>query len=377
MTQLTETIIDIADCHTTLYYLSGAQPPAVAPLPFGTRDEYIALHQNLASPIPIGYADVRPGHTGVVLDKLWPAYEDEQYWHRYLGATPFNSYPKSAWKDMLPIKARLTTRVEFVNDGEFSFTVRPIPRVILYPFGWSACVSLRLTGEHTLDELSAFMQHLFAKKVFRRVPPHAAPEKPPAAARSLREFFGDVAEGVRVDAFGADETNDGALYDDVVSVVTVLAKHGGNSPSPGALNEGDENTLRRIAKPVGALSKDPFAEHHYVRSDDELGYVVAEGHGRFIWMDSLLRPTAHNRQHLRCHHNNTFLALVQSLHLYRLLHAASKEEPVSPALSAVLKRAAERLKSREHFLNIGLVFFLKLPVVQEAIERVLPTPKKP
>ena len=72
MTTLTDTRINIADRHTTLYHLRDPQPPA-KPLPLGDPANVEKFYPELDGK-PTEYAKASGGQPGVILDKLFPAY---------------------------------------------------------------------------------------------------------------------------------------------------------------------------------------------------------------------------------------------------------------------------------------------------------------
>jgi hypothetical protein len=328
---------------------------------------YRDLYKSISPPASKRCADLRPDQTATILDKLSPAFRDNKYWHRYMATRNYRSYAGAAWGNMVPVAATLKARVEFVPVGVLPFKVSPVPRVLIYPFGWTTWLSLRLQGEYGLPDLAAFMQHLFDDhaKPFQIVPP--PPGQPPVTL-SLRGLFDFVAQGVRSDAFGGDETDTDSQ--DMVTVVTVLAKHDG-SLSLGALDDAEQKLLRRIVSPEGPPPSSPFAEHVYrVAPGSEVEYVIAEKYGRFVWLNELLRSVDRNRQKLRCHHNNTVLSLVQALHLRELIDEGVKgKKPLPETLKAMLEGAKDRL-SDPPYRNASLVLFLEDESVKEAIEKV-------
>lgn len=363
MVKLTDTMVDLADCHTTLYYL-GAKAPDGAPLPLHAEGVYRDLYKSISPPASKRCADLRPDHSSAVLDKLSPAYRDNKYWHRYMATRNYGSYAAAAWRNLVPFAATLKARVEFAPDPAFAFKVSPVPRVLVYPFGWTTWLSLRLVGEYGLPDLAAFMERLFDDhaKPFRVVAPGQAP-----APLSLRGFFDLVAQGVRGDAFGGDDTDTDSQ--DFVTVVTVLAKHGG-SLSLGALDDEAQKLLRRIVSPDGPPPSSPFDEHVYrVVPESEVEYVVAEKYGRFIWLNELLRSEDRNRQKLHCHHNNTLTSLVQALHLRELIDEGVKRKPLPETLKAVLESAKDRL-TEPRYRNASLVLFLGDESVKESVDKI-------
>jgi len=330
MPTLTETVIDIADRHTTLYYL-GAQPRA-GPLPFHAEDAYCALHHRAAGR-SIEYKDAAPGRTPTLLGRLTPGYRNNKYWRRYVGMAA-TAFPDEAWQHLLPIDARLTRRIVHVPDPRFSFRVSPSPCVRLYPFGWSTWVSLRLLGAHSISDLVTFLELLFTDGALRYE------GGPPTL--SVDELFADVARSVRVDAFGGDETHDHDTTE-IAVVTTVMAKHGG-SPALGALGTDEQLELQRIAKPYGPWPSHPFAQRvHSLPGSSDLEYMVYDKHGRFLWVEHLLEPINPNYVYLRCYHNNSFVSLIHAWHLHALLDAVIKQDPRAPVIFDMAKSALHLL----------------------------------
>jgi hypothetical protein len=378
MTTLTETIIDLADCHTTLYYL-GAKPPQVAALPLGTAESYCGLYKTVAAPARVTYSDVSGGNPGRLLMKLSPVYRDNNYWEWYLGSRELDIYHEYAWDNIIPIEASIATRIEFIADARFNFNVSPIPRVLLYPFGWSACLSLRLTGAHTPEELSAFVQHVFTAKAFHLEPDPAPPGQPPSA-HSLRDLFDHVAQGVRNDAFGGNKKDNDSQQ--IIAVTTVLGKHGGGL-ALGGLSVPMQEQILRLVKPEGPAPKEPFLKYIFRRSEDEdEEYVVHNDQKRFIWLKHLLKAEDRNYDHLRCYHNNTFRSLVQARHFFELLGMAGKQKSMSDPLQELVQTAINNLEiTKENdelvwpgiYQNASLREFLQDPAIAKAIKKV----KKP
>lgn len=371
MIKLTETIIDIADCHTTLYYL-GMKLPQVAPLPLGTAQDYQGLYEKVAAPNRVTYNDVS-GTPGSMLVKLSPCYRKNHYWSWYLGSRQHDLYHEIAWNNIIPVEVSLATRIEFITDARFNFKVSPVPRVLLYPFGWSAWLSLRLTDAHTVEELSLFLQHVFTAKAFR-IATNSAPSNQPPPAYSLLDLFDLIAQGVRSDSFGGNKTKD---FDsqEMIAVTTVLAKHGG-SLSLGALSDAMQQQILRIVKPDGPVPKGKFLDHVFRRSDDELDeYVVMDSYKRFIWLEHLLVSQNRNYEHLRCYHNNTFHSLVQARQLLELLVMAGKQSSLSDPLRELVEVAASNLDISggnwpTNYRNASLKQLLQDPAINNAIKKL-------
>jgi hypothetical protein len=360
--KLTETQVELADCHTTLYYL-GAKAPAPASLPLSTKQDYTDLYQKIAGPQPTPYADVS-GRPGVMLAKLTSMFHKNDYWKSFFANEKVLTYPGLAWDFLAPILCSLKIRINFIPDPRFKFRVSPLPKVILYPFGWSTSLSLRLLGEHTLRDLAEFNQYLFSGKAFR-----LDPVLPPPAQSdfSAPQFFDYVADGVRTDVFDPLNTKDFSPNEAVV-VTTVLAKHGAKAKIE-ALGTDEREILLRIVKPDGPLPQDSFSSHVYDLPYEKTPpkYMVFDNYGRFIWMEERLEATDRNYQHLLCYKNNTFNSLVHARHLYQLLSEAAQLPKLSKPLSRLTAAAVRGLTSpSEHYENASLRAFLLEPTVANA-----------
>ena len=342
---LTETVIDIADRHTTLYY-QGAKPPA-GPLPFHAEDAYCALHEAIGRGIE--YQDAASGRPPTLLGRLKRGYSDNRYWLRYVGKPEF-AFPSEAWRYLLPIDASLTRRIVHVPDPHFAIRVSPKPTVRLYPFGWSTWISLRLLGDHSVSDLAAFLERLFNDGALQYE------NGPPIP--SVRKLFDDVAEGVRADAFGSEETHD-SVTPDIVVVATVMAKHGG-SLALGGLSMDERAQLRRIAQPYGPPPGGPFEQRvrRLPPGNSDLEYLVHVKHGRFLWVDHLLDPIKSEYVDLRCYHNNSFVSLIHAWHLHALLDAVTQQAPLSP-VAFNMAQAALRLLGAPGYRCASLMRYLE------------------
>ena len=359
MTTLTETMVDVADCRTTLYYLS-KNPPAPAPLPLGTRDGYEELHLSVRGDGKTGYVDLT-GTAGTIVDRVLHVYRKKsKYWTRFAGDDDFPTYNVKPWDRVLPLEVSLQSRVEVVNNGSFKFKVSPLPTTLIYPFGWSTWLSLRLTSAHTFSDLSQFVQYIFNAKAFR---------VDGGPALSLREYFSTISAGVRADVFGDKHTND-TSSPQFVLVTTVIAKHGG-SPILKLLTPQQQLEMLRIVKPEGPPPKKDFNSYVYPASaKDPLQFVIMNDLSRLIWLENLLTSVGINRVWLGCHHDNTMRSLIHALQLHRLISVSSgnKQDLSAPLLE--LLQAAKGQLSSPGYKNLSLRVFLESPEVKASIEKV-------
>lgn len=343
MTTLTESIIELADRHTVLYHLNTGSGGAA--LPLSSEDEYADLYGHLAaSPGGSDCAELNAAKSAVLLRRLRVAYRYNRYWNRYLGGAPdLSVLPELAWPAFLPIEASVGLWMDVRVDPAAGFRVSPIPRVLIYPFGWSAWISLRVTGAHSLEDLSSLVQSLSSQPSF------VVGED--ARRMSLNGVFRKISEGVQSDAFIGRKTRPKDAQE-LISVVTVLAKHGG-SPSAGALSEEDRERMGRIVQPTGAPKR--LKDERIYRFDGStLDYLVIDDYGRFLWLERLLAPVGKNRQKLQCYHKNTFRSLVHGLHLQALLDEAVLERKVSDTLRDLAEAALGQLEA-PRYRNATLV----------------------
>lgn len=360
MSTFTQTVIDLADRHTSLYYLGGR-----GPLPLGCEEDYGALHTRLgqlkrASWSQLGLTAV----SGGLLGKLAPLPTDNKYWRRVMRTGSVEMFADRAWSVFAPVVADLTRRVT-LEATEWQDLVSPVPRVILYPFGWSTWLSLRINGPHSLSEVASLLEKVCGEKVLTL-------DGEPGPT-NLERFFETVSKAVRAEAFAGTRTRD---RDDqeVAIVTTVLAKYGG-SPALDDLDQEGRRALERIVRPYGPPSKRPVTERVYrLETTDELEYLVYDDLGRFQWVEHLLSPTGRNHQRLRCYHNNTFFSLVQAWHLQGLVDFALGVKSSAAAARELALQAAAYLEDPP-YRSASLLEFLALPEVKKSLARASPPTK--
>lgn len=350
--KLTEAMVEIGDCRTTLYYFSKAfEDPS---MPFTNAADYNELHWNIWSGLE-ELTDVRAGGSVVALKNISAAYHANKYWFRATGLDDIANFPGNAWENILPLECTLKERIEIDPNG-FKFKISPIPRVLLYPFGWTTRLSIRITRDHTLEQLSRFVQYLVNQPCIRIKQPAAA-----APAMHLKEFFSHISAGVRADIFEGDKSDRGS-QDSPIIVTTVIAKSG-TSPT-GEPNDEERKLMLRIVTPEDDLPTSPFSDHVYLRDPDEtLQFVVSNNHGRFIWIEKLLENQGQKRAKLLCHHNNSFQSLVHAVHLVELIGSAvqrrkkSRTELPDPLMELVVE--AETQLSEPRYRNASQRVFLQ------------------
>jgi hypothetical protein len=371
------TMVDLADCRTTLYYLS--QSPNDPALPFATAEVYSNLHSTLWE-TPRKFSDLRPGYSPAILKMVSPAYRENKYWRKATGLDDLPNYWMSAWKSILPLECTLKDRIAFVG-GHFNFKVSPLPRVLLYPFGWSTKLSFRLSGDHTLEDLSRFVQYAVNQKCIS-IQSTTGTDSDPI---SLSKYFSRVATGIRADAFGDNKTSDKGPQG-LIIVTTVVEKYGFGPTSPPD-DDHEKNLMLRIVSPEGPLPSGTWDTFVYQRNpDDSLEFLLFKDRGRFIWNENLLDKKGESwegqhRAWLHCHHNNSILSLVHALHLHELIIAVDGELKFKKSLPEPVLQlvdAAYRQLSSPGYKNASLRAFLDGKDVQGSIKTAVDlTSKKP
>jgi hypothetical protein len=348
MPVLTETIIDCADRHTIFAHF--AETAAASPASSLTSGEsYVRLHERLLAREVADTWGFR---------RLRPAYEDNKFWHRALASRLVQTYPTMAWRRSLPLVGDFSVRAEHIAEPGQAFRVSPVPRVMIYPFGFSAWVSIRVLGDHTLQDLADLVQGLFAKKAF---------DVPAEKTRmTVVDLFDRIASDVRRNLFGNPTISD-LDTQDVAVFTTVLAKHGG-SPAVGGMSAADEGNILRLVRPTGLPIKG--LEHHVYRmsTSDPLEYLIFDDYGRFIWLEHLLLPHERNREHLQCYHANTFRSFMQAWHAHGLLHEAlrvkERKEEISQLMAAALTWLDE-----PNYRNASLREYVQMPKVASVLKQ--------
>lgn len=350
MITLTNATVDIADCNVTLRYFSGA---GAGTMPFSAAGPYGTLYEQIAE-APRRYRDVCQTE-GQILDQLRPFYAANKFWSRYLTSGDIKQYPGLAWSSFVPISATLTERVDVVLPPELAaITVRPEPRVLLYPFGWSTWLSLRITGSYSLQNLAALFSHLVAGAAYRY-------ESKPEAVMNAGQLMANVRAGVEIDAFGGKANV--ATPSDLLTVTTVLAKHGGGL-SLGALTADEEKSLQtliRPGKPPAQESVKTMSEPLPLGGDPLLDYVLHDDFSWFLWIEHLLKPEKRLFRKLHCYHSNTLRSLLQAWFFQTLFRQAGRTKPWTPEMTALLDTAITLLDTSEglnDYKNRSLLTFL-------------------
>ena len=168
----------------------------------------------------------------------------------------------------------------------------------------------------------------------------------------LQDVFDHVGKGVREDGYDALVFSS----QDVLSVATVLGKHGG-SPSLGALSGDESKALKQIIRSGGAAPVPNLAIN--LRGGDKLlDFVLHDGFSWFLWAEQRLQPSKRNAQTLRCYHNNTVRSLLQAWLLQEFLAEATRIDPWGAVLTDLVKRAM-RLLAIPTYKNLSTIAFLE------------------
>ncbi|HEY0139605.1 MAG TPA: hypothetical protein VGF48_01850 [Thermoanaerobaculia bacterium] len=352
---LTQSIVDIADCNVTLRYFSGSGSgtgTGTGTMPLSGAESYGRLYEQIAR-MPQQYQEVF-ATKGTILNRLRAFYAPNKFWTRYL-SSDLGAYADLAWGSFVPISATIVERVEVVLPPHLAvITVSPEPRVLLYPFGWSTWLSLRITGSYSLGELAGVVSHLLTEPAYRYV-------SQPQEVMNLTHLMSTIGKGVKADAFGENARVTAAP--DLLTVTTVLAKKGGGV-SLGALDEEQEQALLQLIRPGKAPIQNnvkSMSEALPLGGDPLLDYVLHDDLTWFLWVEHLLKPQGRLMRNLRCYHNNTFRSLLQAWFFQTLFKVAGRTKPWTPELTALVDSVVTMIGPSEglnEYKNRSLLSFL-------------------
>jgi hypothetical protein len=352
---LTETRIEITDRHTTLCFLQ--DPSAAGPL--GALD-YTVLYAQVFSSIDATFDLISPKTLSPLLNRLFSICEktNRRFWREYLDGVEF--YPGLTLREGIPLRATIRPRLSLQLPDNFPAKVAPVIYVLLYPFGWSTWISLRVTKDHTVDDLASLLPILFQSKAWSL--------NDETSPMTLDDLFDDMSGELRDQVFAGNETRDRSARDRI-SMITVLSKNG-SSYSYKSLNGAQQDQLKSLVTPKGPLSKRPLAERIYSASErrPEVNYLVSNNLARFLWMEDMLAPVGRQRQNLHCYHNNNFISLAQAWHLEGLLSATVSVKNPPAVLTDIIDSAIERLTYPKR-KNASLREFLNSDAVKQALAR--------
>jgi hypothetical protein len=354
MPVLTETIIDLLDRHTAVEQF-GAKAKSAAGMSFTTAAGVAKVHARLREQ---GRIDLTTPPAPTAIRRLVPGYADHKFWHRVLESRDVTTYAAVAWEQLLPVIAEPAFRVSIAPDTARTWRASPVPRALVYPFGWSNWLSIRITGDHSLRDLVGLVTSLFESSSLQI--------DVPRRDTGIRGLFDDLSRAVRGNVFSNPKLADKDPQD-VMIVTTVLAKHGG-SPSIQALSPDDRENILKLVRPSGpGLAS---LTGHVFQPDKlrPLEYIVFDDTGWFIWNERLLAPEDRNRQYLRCYHNNTVRALAHARQLEGLLRVALTSDKRPAVLRQILRTAVGQLEE-PIYRNASLREFVASKHVEQLLQK--------
>jgi hypothetical protein len=354
-----KTSVEISDRHTVLNHL-GASPR----LRIGARADFtklcVDLDKGTKTPLPVAYQTL-VGTKGSVVDNLRPGWRKEKFWYRTLATDNARLLAKKAWSRSGPIQAK-PPRIDCTAGEPYKCKVTPLPRILIFPFGWSTTVSLRITGPHDLGTIASIVADVHSKPVFGRG----------GVAVTLRDLLNTFSDGVRDDVFLGPDTDDTGGQEDPFTVTTVLARGTHPGLSLGGLQRAEIDAIRRIVKPLGGLPEGPFSAEIRERgkTSGPQNFLVFGESGTFIWLAKLLKTTPEERYaaHLRCYHNNTHHALLIARHQVALVARLVAEKALDAERVELLRGAIDLLET-PGYRCAALERFVAQPWVQEKIKQ--------
>jgi hypothetical protein len=364
------TKVDFVNVTTSLHHFA-AGTGAKTGIALGDPQAHQLLHNRLVSASSeLRHTDLFPGVSPGILDYYAPGYARDVYWSRFLGLKRYQyaTYPEQAWRNFLPMAAKLSVRVECQFAPELGWDVRPEPIVWIWPSGWATWISFVLRHKHTLEDVDAFVQRALTEQ--------SLTVSGAAQPMTLRDLFGFIDSGVQQQFFGGAAAPAFSSSDETLIVVTVLERAYGTLPWK-SLTPARQETMRRILRPEGVPSDRPFTKLvvplsrlRVGRSDGLNNYVVIDDFGRFIWSDLLMRPIERNQSYLKCYHNTSVRAFVQAWHMLSLARVVLQEDSeLTEPLRAALEGAMANLKSPKH-INASSAALLRATETQETIAQV-------
>jgi hypothetical protein len=362
MVTIQESFIELVDLNTSLIHLSSVPPGGT--LRLSTSDEYRTLYQQIASD-PTAYAAQTDGPREI-LRQLKPSYHPNKYWRRYYNSSEVDTYCNSVWERLVPIEARLKLRLTALPGALAKVKVSPVPRVLLYPFGWSTWISLRILGRHDLTALAALLRRFLREPAYE-LSPSTTP------AQDSQGIFAQIGKGVWKDAFGGGEKTAASPLE-VLSITTVLDKSGGG-PSLLALEKEETAALTALVAPDHS-GKDHLpsdAIQYLPQGQKGTDFVLQKGTSVFLWADHLLKSQGQNRQRLYCYHHNTLLSLIHAWQLTAFLSQASRSKDRTSALedlvSAAVEQIDQQLAKGDGYRNLPLLSYLQRDNVQNILKK--------
>jgi hypothetical protein len=342
----TKTRVDIADFHTNLAYFNKTQPIAGV-LKLGTEESYLSLYEQVWAHQPEGieYQKASGGTKAKIFKRLQPFFSHDGFWFWYFGNDQYHMYPRFASKYLVPLQVSLSRRVEYIQNSGFSFNVSPIIKVVLFPFGWSTWLSLLITGDHNLIDLSSFVEYVFRDRSFRL--------SGNQADLKLKSLFHDISKDTMSDAFEGEHTEESNIRKYLITV-TPLARQRGTFSSE-ALSNQDKLALQSIVNPSGLGNAGFQVLKLKIKPPNEPLYhfMCTDDFGRFTWFYSLLCGKKFDLTRLECYHNNIFRSFLLAFHQIMLLKCARNEQALQPESRRIVQQAVNYL-NKPSYKNISL-----------------------
>ena len=347
-TVFTQTKIEIADFHTTLFHFSG-HPQTASVLPINTSSAYCDLYGKVfaAGKTGIDYQTAAQGRAGSIFDKLYSYYKKDKkknFWGTYVPYDYRVACVMHAWDNFIPFSVSLLPKVKYLPVDKSGFKVSLLPRVLLFPFGWSTWLSFLIRGDLSLNGLSSLIKRVFEEDVFS-LPDINTP-------LNLQDLCDYIAKGTRADAFADLETGD-KIGSEFMDIVTVLGKRAGSLSCKAWFDE-DKLALQRIVRPRHSPSHAGFKVNKIIEDNND-NYIAWDRFGCFIWLYHLLGGGSGAYEKLECYHRNTFNAFLLAWHQILLLQEGMDKLDAQkmPELNKLLRQAKDIL-SRRPYGNAGL-----------------------
>lgn len=337
MLTLTHSRLDFSSSSTVVEHLKRGAGGA---LPLDGEERYRDLWLKVGTSKP--FSEIT-GREGRVLGRLNAASHVGQYWSRLFETNVFPDRAKQCWLLAVGIEGELKSFFELdpealaAYDLNLKAQVSIKPRLLLFPFGWSLWLSVRVVGQHSLSELASLLHALLKRHVFRVL-------NGPENLLDMSGLSDLIGPGLWEDAFLGADTNE-RRDQESLSIATVLEKFGGAPPKNSASTQFTK-PLSSIIDLSGSELPSQYADSLPKGSNPSLDYLLGKDLHYFIWAEHLLTPfenpgIAFSR--LRNYHNNTFRALNHARHLQRFLARLPEIERMPPELLRLAENACDLL----------------------------------
>ena len=240
------------------------------------------------------------GRSAKTLGTLSIPYSEERFWRWYLPGRDIDEYSECGWTHFLPLVASLVPRIKFL-DSQFGCKVSLIPKVHLFPSGWTIVLSLQVTGEHDQKTLAEIIRDVFrGGKVFQW--------EPGSEQMSLRPVLSRISSGVRTDVFADDPVTSS---EGRVDLVTTVLDCGRKTWSKALATTRDKEHVATIVRPEGVPLDVTKACVEVTSANPSTNFWVVDEHGFLLWYQKLLF-SRYRQDHIRleCYHNNTTRAIM-------------------------------------------------------------------